>query len=578
MRGFLPYKEIHSHLSFSGIPLFDFSPFEIQEDERTCRLVRIRKLLQFGVQIGKMGIPCLHYNEEKKLFGDRPNKRKTDGIKTKRTNSSIAAMDPNAAPINPYESDLSFDGLDGPYMGVPSQSPLHGHFLPYDDEEYSDEDDAYPNEFYYQNEDYSQTEKEICTNILDLIFKFFFCFERDFFFFLTFDSLSPATTSTSTTSTPTATPIHKSRSSSFQSPNLINGISHHSSSLRSPSMNATFSLADFSYPFAPPNTFESIDPKSKDPTPLSSPLPSEPSSLSEFSYPFAPPLISIDGRPIERLYSGSWTDNSPLETEVASAWNASIGKDSHSFKGDAFGASFFVTTPLSDPISSSLDVGRRESERYLTTLPSNIPAHRRGSMSHNLSNPQPQSSAPIQSSSLRSDRDQDGQFPPLPSFFLTSLAAPVKLEPLEKEDEEDVNFRTPFEDDSQSDALPVINTEPIEEDEEEEDEQQVGMSPLLYPLGAAPLSPWQKSPWKTPPLGSAGAPPGFGPSFYPKLSGSEGNVGRGVPMGPSMSVGNTYMRSPQVQIRWATKDVKVSEFVLRLWGGNVADNLFFSFF
>jgi hypothetical protein len=333
-------------------------------------------------------------------------------------------------------------------------------------------------------------------------------------------------------------------------------------------MDAAASLSDFSYPFAPQNPSEFIDPKSNDPTPLSSPLQSDGSNLSDFSYPFAPPPMSIDGRPLERLYSGSWTDSSPLETDVATAWNLSFGKENPR-KTDYFGNPVFA--PPSP--SMNLDANRHHSERFFSA---SIPVsgdygtpHRRGSMSHRSSNLPfiPQSPAK-QSLSRHSDRDRDrdGSAAPLPSFFFTSLSNPVKHETLEKEDEEEenVDLRVPFEMDPHSDALPVINTGPIEDDDEEEDEQQVGMSPLLYPLGA-PVSPWQNSPWKTPPLQSMAPPPGFvaPPSSYytTKLSGSEGNQAHRVVSG---GMGNPYaagvgnpLRSPQVQIRWETKDVKV---------------------
>ena len=264
---------------------------------------------------------------------------------------------------------------------------------------------------------------------------------------------------------------------------------------------------------------------------------------------------------------------------MASAWNASVGKDAGARgKTDYFGNSFFH--PGDGNVT--MDVNRRQSERFISSLPQNgndSTPHRRGSMSHRLSNPPaylPQNSPIKQNVSLRSDRDQDTSLSavapvPLPSFFLTSLSHPVKFESLEKggvDDDEDVNFQTPFEDtDPHADALPIINTGPIEDDDEEEEDEQttVGMSPLLYSFGA-PTSPWQNTLWKANlPPSAAGPPPGFAPlpsstSYFTKLSGSEGNPAhRVVSGGMGMGMGGGgQLRSPQVQIRYEKKDIKVN--------------------
>ena len=156
MRGFLPYKDVHSHLSFVGIPQYDFSPFEIQEDASACRRVRIRKLLQFGIRVCSLSIPSLHFSEEKGIFSDRVGKKKAEGGRGRKAvggGMTLAAMDPNAEPINPYESDLSFEGFVG-------QSPhLKGHYVSIEDE-FSDEEEARDDthDFFFPNDDHLDAE------------------------------------------------------------------------------------------------------------------------------------------------------------------------------------------------------------------------------------------------------------------------------------------------------------------------------------------------------------------------------------------------------------------------------------
>ena len=156
MRGFLPFKEIHKKLSFSGIPLFDFSPFEVGEDEDRCRAVRIKKLIAFGFQVSKSPeIQSLHYLEEKGVFSDRrasSGNKKNEKKRNKNGNSATntpsgggsRGMDPNAVPINPYESDISFDGLisESPIL-VSSETPqaMGGLVIPDELGDYGSEDD-----------------------------------------------------------------------------------------------------------------------------------------------------------------------------------------------------------------------------------------------------------------------------------------------------------------------------------------------------------------------------------------------------------------------------------------------------
>ena len=125
MRGFLPFSEIHRGvLDFSGIPLFDFSPFECVgggvggEEEERRRAVRVKKLVKFGVRMSRCSeVQSIHFLEEKGVFSDRRGsvggavgKKEGGGVAGKKNRSrgrsvSTNGMDPNAAPINPYENE-----------------------------------------------------------------------------------------------------------------------------------------------------------------------------------------------------------------------------------------------------------------------------------------------------------------------------------------------------------------------------------------------------------------------------------------------------------------------------------------
>ena len=127
MRGFLPFQDIHKGvLNFSGIPLFDFSPYEVSEDEQIKGL-RLKKLIHFGVKMSKSSeVQSIHYLEDKGMFSDRRassmsggggGKKGVSGVggeggagggkknKSRGRSVSTNGMDPNAAPINPYEGE-----------------------------------------------------------------------------------------------------------------------------------------------------------------------------------------------------------------------------------------------------------------------------------------------------------------------------------------------------------------------------------------------------------------------------------------------------------------------------------------
>jgi hypothetical protein len=140
----------------------------------------------------------------------------------------------------------------------------------------------------------------------------------------------------------------------------------------------------------------------------------------------------------------------------------------------------------------------------------------------------------------------------LPSFFVTSLATPIKFESLEEDNNHENEMEQPGSTDadpSHPDALPVITTDPIEDDEDEEEDHLAMTSPAMtyFSYGFGGNSNGMNNVWKTTPTKNVNPPPGFGGAsgfggnsgFGYRLSGSEGRSGIGIAgfSGPHISNG-----------------------------------------
>jgi protein SMG7 len=168
IRGFVPFTVIHSKLNFSRIPLFDFSPFEIAEITEISQNLRMRKMIQFSFRIVGMNSSPLHFLEEKSRFTDRPmtknNGKKIDPKIVKKTSIGINLMDPNAEPINPYDSDFPYDEViqSSPIIMSGNSMRSSGVIVSNEDISGEDEEGIYPTETIFENNMRKSYEEEDC--------------------------------------------------------------------------------------------------------------------------------------------------------------------------------------------------------------------------------------------------------------------------------------------------------------------------------------------------------------------------------------------------------------------------------
>ena len=246
------------------------------------------------------------------------------------------------------------------------------------------------------------------------------------------------------------------------------------------------SLGDFSYPFAPGNEGRGAA-GGREPSPSPSPSSLPPSSSSRFEKEF-----SSWGIPLATLQHPQQQPQQPQAPSTSLYPSSPLNSKREGFGGWG-----------SEGIEGGKVAGR---SRGFAENKSGNNATNVNYLHQIASAPQ----APIendQGDDDDSNKERREEGAGIPSFFLTSLSSTSRYDYLEQNDNNRRQGRKEREEDDdlgEEISLPLITTNPIEEDEEEEEDldlsgvglDMIGKSPVHFPFGP---SSWQNNVWTTPP-------------------------------------------------------------------------------